>query len=357
MGRSFTWKKRIHGHLVFEKLDRAIGRRDWCCQYPDCRVLAGPLTCSDHCYVLLDTHPAQLVQRKSLFRYQPNWSHYHDAQSIVRKKWIGYITGTPMFRFTSNLRRIKSALKIWSRSKFSNFRTQVEKNTTQLQLVESRIISNPQCPRLNAWHFRLLKQREKLLLFNKRYWGTLARKKWLVDGDRNSRYFHHSAKRKSNQSAILRIQDASGIWIEDIPGIRHHIIQDFIQRFTSARESLTRLNSNLTSPVVTTEENENLIRPINDEEIYNPVFQMDLHKAPGSDGFGASFYQDHWVVIKETLCVAIKDFFRTGKLLKAVNHTFITLIPKVANPVSTAHFRPISLCNTIYKIVAKNVSQ
>ena len=153
LGRSFTWKKRIHGHLVFEKLDRAIGRRDWCCQYPDCRVLAGPLTCSDHCYVLLDTHPAQLVQRKSLFRYQPNWSHYHDAQSIVRKKWIGYITGTPMFRFTSNLRRIKSALKIWSRSKFSNFRTQVEKNTTQLQLVESRIISNPQCPRLNAWHF------------------------------------------------------------------------------------------------------------------------------------------------------------------------------------------------------------
>jgi len=27
-GRSFTWKKRIHGHLIYERLDRAIGRQD-----------------------------------------------------------------------------------------------------------------------------------------------------------------------------------------------------------------------------------------------------------------------------------------------------------------------------------------
>ena len=80
---------------------------------------------------------------------------------------------------------------------------------------------------------------------------------------------------------------------------------------------------------------------------------MDPHKAPGSDGFGAAFYQDHWDIIRELLCVAIKDFFCSGKLLKEVNHTLITLIPKVANPETTAQFRPINLCNTLYKIVPK----
>ena len=80
---------------------------------------------------------------------------------------------------------------------------------------------------------------------------------------------------------------------------------------------------------------------------------MDPYKAPGSDGFGASFFQDHWVVIRDLLCVAIKDFFRSGKLLKEVNHTLITLIPKVANPETTAQFRPINLSNTLYKILAK----
>jgi len=49
----------------------------------------------------------------------------------------------------------------------------------------------------------------------------------------------------------------------------------------------------LTSPVVTAEENVALIKPVTDEEIYDAVFQMDPHKSPGSDGFRASFFQDH----------------------------------------------------------------
>ena len=80
---------------------------------------------------------------------------------------------------------------------------------------------------------------------------------------------------------------------------------------------------------------------------------MDPHKAPGSDGFGPSFFQDYWVIIKDLLYTAIKDFFLSGKLLKEVNHTLITLIPKVPNPKTTAHYRPISLCNVLYKILAK----
>jgi len=208
-GRTFTWKKRIHGHLIFEKLDRAIGRYDWCSQYPESCVTAGPFTCFDHSYVLLDTNPAPLSRRKTVFRYQPHWSDYADVQRIVRKTWMGRSHGTPMFRLTRKLHSIKSNLKTWSRSKFSNFRNQIDKNTSKLHLVESKLIANPKSHRLNDWYFRLLKQREKLFLFNKRYWGNLARKKWLVDGDRNSRYFHHSATSRKRGCSILRIKDES----------------------------------------------------------------------------------------------------------------------------------------------------
>jgi len=353
VGRNFTWKKRLYGQLIFEKLDRAIGRHDWINQYPNSRVSTGPFTCSDHSYILLDTQPGQFSQRKSVFRYQPSWSTHQTVQCIVRRNWKGRHSGTPMFRFIRKLRCIKNELKGWCRSKFSHFRSQVEKNTSQLHLVESKIISDPHCQRLNNWHLRLLKQREKLLLFNKRFWGTLARKKWLVDGDRSSRYFHHLAAQRKNQCSILRLKDPSGIWIEDVNAIRQHFLQDYIHRFTSARNSLAALSGNLTPPLITVEENAALIHPVSDEEIYNAVFQMDPHKAPGPDGFGASFFQDHWPIIKDLLCEAIKDFFRSGKLLKEVNHTFITLIPKVVNPETTAHYRPISLCNSVYKILAK----
>ena len=38
---------------------------------------------------------------------------------------------------------------------------------------------------------------------------------------------------------------------------------------------------------------------------------------------------------------------------EGVNETLIVLIPKVQHPASLKEFRPISLCNVIYKVVAK----
>ena len=50
---------------------------------------------------------------------------------------------------------------------------------------------------------------------------------------------------------------------------------------------------------------------------------------------------------------AILEFFSSGKLLKQVNATLLTLIPKVHTPMTVGDFRPISCCNVLYKIIAK----
>ena len=96
-----------------------------------------------------------------------------------------------------------------------------------------------------------------------------------------------------------------------------------------------------------------LIQPITEEEVQQALFQMNPYKAPGSYGFGALFFQKLWSLFKDRLCLAIQDFFCTDKLLKQFNRTLIALIPKVDNPEVTTHFRPVSLCNTFYKIIAK----
>ena len=49
----------------------------------------------------------------------------------------------------------------------------------------------------------------------------------------------------------------------------------------------------------------------------------------------------------------IKAFFYNEHMLKEINETFISSIPRFDNPKSTNHFKPINLCNICYKIVAR----
>lgn len=50
---------------------------------------------------------------------------------------------------------------------------------------------------------------------------------------------------------------------------------------------------------------------------------------------------------------AVLDFFRESKLLKKLNSTDITLIPKIKYPNNVVDFIPISCCNVLYKCITK----
>ena len=53
---------------------------------------------------------------------------------------------------------------------------------------------------------------------------------------------------------------------------------------------------------------------------------------------------------------AILSCLNSSSILKSINHTSITLIPKVKNQERVSEFRPISLCNVIYKVVNKVIA-
>jgi hypothetical protein len=105
--------------------------------------------------------------------------------------------------------------------------------------------------------------------------------------------------------------------------------------------------------VVTGEMNELLTREFVPIEVSEAVKQMSPVKAPGPDGIPPVFYQKYWHLVGEDITKAVLTCLNSGRILKAINHTHITLIPKVKNPEAVTEYRPISLCNIIYKIISK----
>ena len=108
--------------------------------------------------------------------------------------------------------------------------------------------------------------------------------------------------------------------------------------------------------VVTEEMRVDLAKPYTAEEVDYAIKEMVPIKAPGSDGMPSLFYQIYWIDVGMDVSQAVLSSLNNGSLLKSVNHTFITLIPKVKNPERVTEFRPINLCNLIYKIVSKVIA-
>ncbi|KAL0292827.1 UNVERIFIED_CONTAM: Retrovirus-related Pol polyprotein from type-2 retrotransposable element R2DM [Sesamum radiatum] len=109
--------------------------------------------------------------------------------------------------------------------------------------------------------------------------------------------------------------------------------------------------------ILTETEAEALVLPVSPDEVKQALFDIDESKAPGPDGYSAGFFKAAWPVIGGEVTQAIRDFFQTGRLLKQVNATLISLIPKVSNPGVVAEFRPISCCNVLYKVITKILVQ
>ena len=91
----------------------------------------------------------------------------------------------------------------------------------------------------------------------------------------------------------------------------------------------------------------------NADEIKAALFQMGPTKAPWPNGVNALFYQKFWHIIGNDVIAAVLDFLNSGFMPPEINYTHIVLIPKIKNPKKITNYRPISLCNVIYKIISK----
>ena len=171
LGRHYTWKSRVRGRLIYEKLDRAIGRAYWHSNYPNAHLTHDPFTYSDHCFMLLSTQVGSTRHKQPPFRFHPRWAHFEQVHSIIQKQWQHPVIGSPIFRITQRLKLIKRNLKTWITTSCNNYWVQIEKNMVKLGYVENRLIDNPDSLQLNHWFHRLIKQHKRILLFNKKYWG------------------------------------------------------------------------------------------------------------------------------------------------------------------------------------------
>ncbi|XP_010678145.1 uncharacterized protein LOC104893708 [Beta vulgaris subsp. vulgaris] len=195
-------------------------------------------------------------------------------------------------------------------------------------------------------------------LVHKQYLSFLAQKskmRWCKDGDENTKLFHQSIRARRLQNTVYAIHDNQGNWKENLEEVNTAFLNYYKKLLGS--ELLNRVpvkESVINKGHVLSEEHKVFLnRLYTTEEVKSALFSISGDKAPGPDDFGGYFFRDAWSIIGENVTAAVLAFFNSGQLLKEVNATTLTFIPKIPCPSSVKEFRPIACCNVIYKCITK----
>ncbi|KAA3472243.1 reverse transcriptase [Gossypium australe] len=306
-GHWFTWER---GNLpetnIRERLDRGVANVNWMSRFPETNVKHLLHSTSDHCPLLVTT------------------TNEESFETEVEAKWA-VATGNLL----QKLEYLKSELRKWaaqmriSRSRKKKFLSskladlmEAERTDSNLEeLIDTKLQLN----------FEIDKEES--------YWEQRARVNWLKLGDRNTKFFH---KDQQEMAGIARLYfqglfqtEGRGQYEHILSGVRRCILDD---------------------------DNRCLAMAFTKEEIWEALSSMGATKAPGEDGLPAIFFQKLWHIVGNEVTAFYLEQLNGGMEVSQLNSTHIVLIPKKVRPTNLSHFKPISLCNVIYKIMAKAVA-
>jgi exonuclease III len=181
--------------------------------------------------------------------------------------------------------------------------------------------------------------------------------KWARVGDRCTKEFfeHHKGFRKP--TTITQLQDGERL-INTQPELETHILKFYEQLYTcdgqvenndEAREDCFRF----VKETVTTEHNAELLKPLTMEEVHNAIKELPAGKAPGTDTIPSEFYNEFWDDINQDIFNFVAEVASQAYIIEELNISKISLLPKSEDRSKIQNYRPISLLNTLYKVVAK----
>ena len=240
-------------------------------------------------------------------------------------------------------------LSKWNKTSFGQSKTKIKELESRIEVIQSKPPSKEALEEEASLMMELeeWQTREELRLKQK------SRELWLKEGDKNSKFFHASTLIRRRRNNISEIKLENGERIYGREDIEKYFEDHFNELYSTSNPSFPVDLENLIELSLSAAEKTKLLKIPSEEEIQRTIFKMNPLKALGPDDMPGLFFKKFWHIVRIQLIQTVQNFFRDGWLLKDMNKTFITLIPKVQGAYNFGHFRPISLCNFCYKVISR----
>uniref|UniRef100_A0A803QGA2 Reverse transcriptase domain-containing protein n=1 Tax=Cannabis sativa TaxID=3483 RepID=A0A803QGA2_CANSA len=353
-GERYTWAKSADNESIKERLDWAMVNEAWEDSFSYTSLTHLDYYHSDHRALLVkvkdDTDLQIGSNKRKRFRFVNIWIGDEECKSLIKNCWRSE-ENTPLISTIKNIQQCATNLDTWHQNKCGSLFREIK--DTQKKVVQMHNLQSKGCSTEGSR--QLENKLNELLLKEEVFWQQRARVQWLQAGDQNTKFFHKKANARRKNNTIRGLFNEDHIWCTSNEAIGDITKSYYSALFTSimpTNESIEELLQAV-EQVVTDDMNETLTKTFTLEEVQRAVFSMPADKSPGPDGMSALFYQEHWDIVGPLVSKAVLNCISGVADMRSINDSLITLIPKVQQPESISEFRPISLCNVLYKIISK----
>ncbi|KAL0920848.1 hypothetical protein M5K25_007863 [Dendrobium thyrsiflorum] len=213
IGSNFTWNNK----RLWQRLDRALFNQLWIDNWSLTTVEHLSRSLSDHCPLLINIkNSLNCASSIPTFRFQNMWIQHIDFLKVVKSNWSAPLSPDNsikgMVRLWFKFKRLKQFLSWWNKNCFKNIFANIAEMEKEVCRLENVILSDPSFMNdLNLAKDNLIKFQD----MEETYWKQKASSKLIMEGDRNTKYFHSLVSKKKSLNYIKKVRDVNGDWLSD----------------------------------------------------------------------------------------------------------------------------------------------
>lgn len=357
-GEVFTWWNKRKTSPIAKKLDRILVNDLWYESFSDSLAHFDNPDFSDHACSTISLKP-NLLRKKKPFKFYNFLLQNPDFVPTMTEMWYSFnVRGSAMFILSEKLRLLKKFIRDFSKANYSELEKRVSEAHARLLLRQAATLHDPS-PSNAVLELDAQLKWQDLAAAEASFLLQRSRILWLGNGDAPTSYYHRMVNARKAINHIHFLTDDNGVRYENHSEIENHCVDYFsnimgsdIDQRMFQQDDLNLLFDFRCSP----EDRLSFTVEFSTQEIKDVFFSLPRNKTSGPDGYSAEFFTACWQVIGPEVTAAVREFFRSGQMLRQWNATTLILIPKVNNASSATEFRPISCLNTVYKVISKLIS-
>lgn len=330
-GNKYTWKRGcMESTFVSKRLDRIL-----CCAHTRLKwqepvVSHLPFFSSNHAPLYLQLCPVTGSDpRQRPFRFEAAWLNHSGFKDLLTASWDGNLK-TP-----EALNGLRIKLKQWNKEVFGDVQRRKEKLMVEIKTVQE-VLEHNQTDALLAKEAELIKEFDVLLEQEELIWFQKSREKWVVTGDRNTKFFHTSTIIRRRRNRIEMLKNDEDVWISEATQLEKLAVEYYSRLYSLADvDPVAPKLPQVGFVKLSSDELTALCKPFSAAEVETSVRSMGKFKAPGPDGFQPVFYQQCSDIVGDSVVGFVLDFFETGILpsqTSQTNDALVVLIAKVLKP-------------------------